>query len=78
MEEKIKEVFLKVIGEYELEKKQSDYESWDSFSHMALVSEIENQFHISLNSEEVVSIESAKDILNIINKKNGSNNSFSS
>ena len=70
MEEKLKNIFVKVLGSYDLTKKQQEYEKWDSFAHMDLVSEVESQFNISLNADEVVSIESAQDIMKIISSKN--------
>ncbi len=73
MEEKLKEIFIKVLGSYDSEKKQQEYERWDSFAHMEIVSEVENRFNIALNADEVVSIESAQDILKIISSKNGKN-----
>ena len=70
MEEKLKAIFIKVLGDYDLKKKQGEYEKWDSFSHMDLVSEIESQFNIVLNSDDVISIESAEQALRIIKAKN--------
>lgn len=73
-EEKIKQIFFKVFEnlnekDFSFEKKQIDYENWDSFAHMQIISEIESQFNINLNVDEVTSIESARDILEVINKK---------
>ena len=71
MEEKLKNIFMKVLGSYEPTKKQAEYERWDSFAHMELVSEVESQFRVSFTADEVVSIESAQDILKILHSKNG-------
>ncbi|MSS74068.1 acyl carrier protein [Candidatus Pacearchaeota archaeon] len=71
MEEKLKGIFIKVLGSYDSTKKQSEYERWDSFAHMELVSEVESVFNVSLTVDQVVSIESAQDILKILQSKNG-------
>lgn len=68
-EEKLKEIFIKVFGEYDLEKKQNQYEKWDSFAHIELISEVESEFGLTLNADEVINIESAKNILDLIVKK---------
>ncbi|MEK6908500.1 MAG: acyl carrier protein [Nanoarchaeota archaeon] len=73
MEEKLKGIFIKVLGSYDSIKKQQEYERWDSFAHMELVSEVESRFGVALTVDEVVSIESAQDILRIISSKNGKN-----
>lgn len=75
-EEKIKKIFLKTLEglreeDFALEKKQGGYENWDSFAHMNLMSEVESEFGVRFETEEVIGIESAKDILEILNKKNG-------
>ena len=70
MEEKLKEIFFKVLGDYDFDKKQQDYEKWDSFAHMELVSEVESKFGVVLNADEVVEINSAKNFVELIKKKN--------
>jgi acyl carrier protein len=76
-EEKIKEIFVKIFPEisndFDLNRDQSDYENWDSFTHVNLVSEIEDQFSIELETDEIISISSAKSVLELINKKNNDN-----
>lgn len=76
-EEKIKEIFVKIfpeiVDDFDLNRDQSDYENWDSFTHVNLVSEIEDQFSIELETDEIISISSAKSVLELINKKNNDN-----
>lgn len=74
--ERLKSIFLRVFEglkeeDYVEDKKQAEYENWDSFAHMQLISEVESQFGVSLNVDEVTSIESARDILEVLKKKNG-------
>ena len=70
-EEKIKDVFTKIFPEiendYDINREQSDYENWDSFAHVNLISEIEDQFGIQLETDEIISISSAKISLRGIN-----------
>jgi len=76
-EEKIKEVFVKIFPEitndYDINREQSDYENWDSFTHVNLISEIEDQFAIQLETDEIISISSAKTALELITKKKNDN-----
>ena len=76
-EEKIKEVFVKIFPEitndYDINREQSDYENWDSFTHVNLISEIEDQFDIQLETDEIISISSAKTALELITKKKNDN-----
>jgi len=73
-EQRLKEIFLKVFDnlkseEFDINKRQADYENWDSFTHMQLISEVEGQFNVSLTVDEVTQIQSPKDILDIIAAK---------
>ena len=73
--EEIKQVFLKVFemkaDDFSFEKKQTDYNGWDSFAHMQIISEVEGKTGVSFEMEEVVGIESAGDILELVEKKKG-------
>ena len=76
-EVKLKDIFVKIFPEiendYDLNREQSDYENWDSFSHVNLISEIEDQFNIQLETDEIISISSAKSALELIKKKKNDN-----
>ena len=76
-EEKIKEVFVKIFPEirddYDVNREQSEYENWDSFTHVNLISEIEEKFDIQLETDEIISISSAKTALELIKKKKNDN-----
>ena len=43
---------------------------WDSIAHMALVAQIENQFEIMLDTEEILDMSSVREIKNILAKHN--------
>jgi acyl carrier protein len=76
-EDKIKEVFIKIfpeiVDDFNLDRDQSDYENWDSFAHVNLISEIEDQFDVQLDTDEIISISSAKTALELIKKKKNDN-----
>ena len=76
-EDKIKEIFVKIfpeiVDDFDLNRDQSDYENWDSFTHVNLVSEIEDQFNVELETDEIISISSATSVLELIKKKNNDN-----
>lgn len=75
IENSIKKIFLKVFaselkrGLFDFDKTQDKFQNWDSFSHMELVSAVENELGISLDIEDVVSIRSPRDFVNVIKKK---------
>ena len=76
-EDKIKEIFIKIfpeiVDDFDLNREQADYENWDSFTHVNLVSEIEDQFNVELETDEIISISSATSVLELIKKKNNVN-----
>ena len=66
--EQIKEIFIKVfpkenISLLDLDKNQSEFEDWDSFAHLQLVSEIEKQFNVRLEYEDVMNVNFPKDFI---------------
>jgi len=74
VEKGITEIFQETFAElkgkdFDLEKKQSDFENWDSFAHMELVGKIEEKFGISLEVDEVIDLDSPKKFVEIVLKK---------
>ncbi len=49
--------------------KRGDYEPWDSMAHLTLISEIENEFGIFFEDDEVVDIWTVADIRSLLSKK---------
>ncbi len=49
--------------------KRGDYEPWDSMAHLILISEIENEFDIFFEDDEVVDIWTVADIRVLLSKK---------
>ena len=49
--------------------KRKDFEPWDSMAHLMLVSEVENEFEIFFEDEEVVDIWTVADLKNLLKQK---------
>ena len=75
IDEQLKSIFLDVFqaelsdSTFNWEKQQNDYENWDSFAHLRIVSEIEEKFGIKLDIDDVIYITSASGFLKIIKDK---------
>lgn len=48
----------------------NDIEGWDSLNHLNLVMEINKEFNINLEFDEVMSIEKVSDIITVVEKYN--------
>ena len=67
----VKGIFFEVFSnlaqsDFSWEKEQKDYESWDSFAQLNLITFSEAKFNITLTLEESIDIKSAKDLLETI------------
>jgi len=74
VDEQLKAIFLDVFQEinessFDWNKEQNDYENWESFAHLRIVSEIEEKFSIKLEIEDFVYIRNASGFLKIIKDK---------
>ena len=74
VEEHLKGIFLKIFTDnpessFDWEKDQADYENWDSFAHLRIVSEIEENFNIKLDIDDIIYVRSALGFLKIIKEK---------
>jgi len=75
IEKIIKEIFIKTFSSelreesFDFNKKQDTFQNWDSFSHMELVANIENKLDINLEMEEIISVRSPRDFVNLIKHK---------
>lgn len=68
IEEEIEKIFSEVFPnvsnqQFDWNKLQQDYENWDSFAHLHLITLAEEKFNISLTIDEATSINSAKKLL---------------
>ncbi len=73
VEEKVFEVLKKIlfpdspVSNSTLAKDKT--EEWDSLKHITIVSELEEEFNIQFEPEEIVQMDSSKKIVNIVNRK---------
>ncbi len=75
--DKIKEIVAKLtqnpIEEIKEDSTKENISGWDSLAHLNIIMEIEKTFEITLSMEEAVSIDSIRDIAEIIERKKGEN-----
>ena len=50
--------------------KRADLESWDSMTHLILISELEQNFNITFNDDDIASIASIQDLKVALKKYN--------
>ena len=67
----VKKIFLEAFptlpeSDFEWAKTQKDYENWDSFAQLNLITLAEAKFEIILSEDEITSIFSAKNLLECI------------
>ena len=72
-ENNIKKLFFQVFpdldkSEFNWEKKQNEYENWDSFSHLHLITMIEENFKITITDDDAINLHSAKDLLDFVER----------
>ncbi|MEE9540622.1 MAG: acyl carrier protein [Candidatus Thorarchaeota archaeon] len=65
----ISKVLLLDTNELTDDLKRGDYEPWDSMAHLVLISEIENEFGIFFEDDEVINIWTVADIRSLLSKK---------
>jgi len=72
MEERLKKVFKEALGiEEEIindELKYNEIPQWDSVAHMNLVAEIESEFDIMLETDDIIDMSSFKKAKEIVSK----------
>lgn len=71
LDEDIKQIFLETFpllseSNFDWEKTQNDYEDWDSFAQLNLITLAESKFEITISDDEITSITSAKTLSDII------------
>ena len=73
--EKVTEIAADVFGEDDLvledETTAADVEKWDSLTHLALMSELEDEFDITFTMGEVQSLKNVGELVDIIVAKVG-------
>ncbi len=71
MEEKVIGILKDVleIDEVSMNISQDNCENWNSLRHLNLVSDLEDEFDVELEPEEIAEMKSVKDIISIIQQK---------
>ena len=73
IETEIKKIFFEIFPElnesnFDWKKSQRDYDDWDSFSQLNLLTLVESKFNIAISDNESISIQSAEDLLNVVKR----------
>ena len=68
----VKDIFFEVFpklseNEFAWEKEQKDYENWDSFVQLNIITFAESKFDVLFSLDESIEIKSANDLLECIN-----------
>ncbi len=61
--ERLEQVFRRALGVDDIDCESLEYrgiEQWDSVAHMALVTELESEFDVMLDTDEVIGMSSFK------------------
>jgi len=74
LDDDVKKIFLETFptlseSDFQWDKTQKDYENWDSFAQLNLVTLTEAKFEINFSDDEITSINSAKSLLEITKSK---------
>ena len=72
MEEKILNIIKDVFELEDIDNNvsQDNCIKWDSLNHLNLILEIEMEFDVSFDPEEIAEIKSASNILSVLKKRN--------
>ena len=57
--------------DFGFDKTAEDFEEWDSLSHMTLVSELEKEFGVSMEIDEISEMDSVRNVVEVLKKKLG-------
>ena len=71
LDDDVKKIFLDTFptlseSDFQWSKTQKDYENWDSFAQLNIITLAEAKFEITFSDDEVTSISSAKNLLDCI------------
>ena len=74
LDDDVKKIFLETFpllteSDFDWEKLQNNYEDWDSFAQLNLITLTEAKFEINFSDDEITSINSAKSLLEITKSK---------
>jgi acyl carrier protein len=71
LDDDVKKIFLDTFptlseSDFQWSKTQKDYENWDSFAQLNIITLAEAKFEITFSDDEIDSISSAKNLLDCI------------
>ena len=71
LDDDVKKIFLDTFptlseSDFQWSKTQKDYEKWDSFAQLNIITLAEAKFEITFSDDEIDSISSAKNLLDCI------------
>ena len=71
MEEKVLEILKEVLEDenVNVETSQENNSNWDSLRHLNLIVELESEFEVSFEPEEITEMSSAKKIISTLKSK---------
>ena len=69
MLKKIAKIFAIESNQLTLESAPGDFPEWDSLGHLNLLTSFEEEFNISFDMDETMSIQTIKDLKEILEKK---------
>ena len=74
LDDDVKNIFFETFpllteSEFNWEKTQNNYDDWDSFAQLNLITLAEAKFKITFSDDEITSINNAKTLLDIIKSK---------
>ena len=74
LDDDVKKIFFETFpflneSDFDWEKTQNNYEDWDSFAQLNLITLTEAKFEITFSDDEITSIISAKTLLETIQSK---------
>ena len=72
LDDDVKKIFLETFptlseSDFQWDKTQKDYENWDSFAQLNLITFTEAKFDITFSLDESIEIKSANDLFKCIN-----------
>ena len=74
LDDDVKKIFFETFPlltepDFDWEKTQNNYDDWDSFAQLNLITLTEAKFEINFTDDEITSINSAKSLLEITKSK---------
>ena len=74
LDDDVKKIFFETFpllteSDFSWEKTQNNYDDWDSFAQLNLITLTEAKFEINFSDDEITSINSAKSLLEITKSK---------